>query len=391
MTDRAHKRSALSPSSTAGYAVPSRDPTPQLYPGALRGTGGGAGQLDRMRRGHPRVAVGCRDLALAIGSAAIEFAPLEDERPSETAFREDLDALLAEVFTDAENNIGGWSSLGADLAEYYLAGHYLAECRFVRAPDAAPRRTASLDGLRLELYPVHASSVQAWVAAPPTWQRLAKVTQATPTGYVEIPADRLVYLKHGGAPGEWEGVSILRPLVFIVERWISLLTAAERNSYFGAGVAKVAAPMAETPADRDRMLDTLEAWQSGAAPWLLMPPGYEVDLSYPGGAAGDPRSALEYLDAQIDNALGRALYSLGYSSRGSLALGQQVEAADGWQTTAQLDLLLAEFGRRVGEWVARRIGYAGRVPVLRTIGEESANTAERVTMLAQAAAAGLVS
>jgi hypothetical protein len=381
----------LSPSSTAGYAVPSRDPTPQLYPGALRGTGGGAGQLDRMRRGHPRVAVGCRDLALAIGSAAIEFAPLEDERPSETAFREDLDALLAEVFTDAENNIGGWSSLGADLAEYYLAGHYLAECRFVRAPDAAPRRTASLDGLRLELYPVHASSVQAWVAAPPTWQRLAKVTQATPTGYVEIPADRLVYLKHGGAPGEWEGVSILRPLVFIVERWISLLTAAERNSYFGAGVAKVSAPMAETPADRDRMLDTLEAWQSGAAPWLLMPPGYEVDLSYPGGAAGDPRSALEYLDAQIDNALGRALYSLGYSSRGSLALGQQVEAADGWQTTAQLDLLLAEFGRRVGEWVARRIGYAGRVPVLRTIGEESANTAERVTMLAQAAAAGLVS
>jgi hypothetical protein len=277
------------------------------------------------------------------------------------------------------------------LAEYYLAGHYLAECRFVRAPDAAPRRTASLDGLRLELYPVHASSVQAWVAAPPTWQRLAKVTQATPTGYVEIPADRLVYLKHGGAPGEWEGVSILRPLVFIVERWISLLTAAERNSYFGAGVAKVSAPMAETPADRDRMLDTLEAWQSGAAPWLLMPPGYEVDLSYPGGAAGDPRSALEYLDAQIDNALGRALYSLGYSSRGSLALGQQVEAADGWQTTAQLDLLLAEFGRRVGEWVARRIGYAGRVPVLRTIGEESANTAERVTMLAQAAAAGLVS
>jgi len=391
LTDRAHKRSALSPSSTAGYAVPSRDPTPQLYPGALRGTGGGAGQLDRMRRGHPRVAVGCRDLALAIGSAAIEFAPLEDERPSETAFREDLDALLAEVFTDAENNIGGWSSLGADLAEYYLAGHYLAECRFVRAPDAAPRRTASLDGLRLELYPVHASSVQAWVAAPPTWQRLAKVTQATPTGYVEIPADRLVYLKHGGAPGEWEGVSILRPLVFIVERWISLLTAAERNSYFGAGVAKVSAPMAETPADRDRMLDTLEAWQSGAAPWLLMPPGYEVDLSYPGGAAGDPRSALEYLDAQIDNALGRALYSLGYSSRGSLALGQQVEAADGWQTTAQLDLLLAEFGRRVGEWVARRIGYAGRVPVLRTIGEESANTAERVTMLAQAAAAGLVS
>lgn len=371
--------------------MPSRDPTPQLYPGALRGTGGGAGQLDRMRRGHPRVAVGCRDLALAIGSAAIEFAPLEDERPSETAFREDLDALLAEVFTDAENNIGGWSSLGADLAEYYLAGHYLAECRFVRAPDAAPRRTASLDGLRLELYPVHASSVQAWVAAPPTWQRLAKVTQATPTGYVEIPADRLVYLKHGGAPGEWEGVSILRPLVFIVERWISLLTAAERNSYFGAGVAKVSAPMAETPADRDRMLDTLEAWQSGAAPWLLMPPGYEVDLSYPGGAAGDPRSALEYLDAQIDNALGRALYSLGYSSRGSLALGQQVEAADGWQTTAQLDLLLAEFGRRVGEWVARRIGYAGRVPVLRTIGEESANTAERVTMLAQAAAAGLVS
>jgi hypothetical protein len=381
----------LSPSSTAGYAVPSRDPTPQLYPGALRGTGGGAGQLDRMRRGHPRVAVGCRDLALAIGSASIEFAPLEDERPSETAFREDLDALLAEVFTDAENNIGGWASLGADLAEYYLAGHYLAECRFVRAPDAAPRRTASLDGLRLELYPVHASSVQAWVAAPPTWQRLAKVTQATPTGYVELPADRLIYLKHGGAPGEWEGVSILRPLVFIVERWISLLTAAERNSYFGAGVAKVAAPMAETPADRDRMLDTLEAWQSGAAPWLLMPPGYEVDLSYPGGAAGDPRAALEYLDAQIDNALGRALYSLGYSSRGSLALGQQVEAADGWQTTAQLDLLLAEFGRRVGEWVARRIGYAGRVPVLRTVGEESANTAERVTMLAQAAAAGLVS
>ena len=344
-----------------------------------------------MRRGHPRVAVGCRDLALAIGSARVEFAELDDERPSETAFREDLDALIAECFVDAENGVGGWSALGAALAEYYLAGHYLAEARFVSAPDAAPRRTASLDRLRLELYPIHASSVQAWVAAPPTWQRLSAVTQSTPTGYVEIPRDRLIYLQHGGAPGEWEGVSILRPLVFIVERWISLLTSAERNSYFGAGVAKVTAPMAETPADRDRMLDTLEAWQSGAAPWLLMPPGYSVDLSYPGGAAGDPRAALEYLDAQIDNALGRALYSLGYSSRGSLALGEQVEAADGWQTTAQLDLLLADFGRRVGEWVARRIGYAGRVPVLRTIGEESKDTTARIAMLSQAVTSGLVS
>ena len=391
MTDRTRTRSALSPSSTAGYAVPSRDPTPQLRPLALRGTGGGPGQLDRMRRGHPRVAVGCRDLALAIGSARIEFVELDDERPSETAFREDLDALIAECFTDAENGIGGWSALGAALAEYYLSGHYLAEARFVSAPDAAPRRTASLDRLRLELYPIHASSVQAWVAAPPTWQRLAAVTQSTPTGYVEIPRERLIYLQHGGAPGEWEGVSILRPLVFIVERWISLLTSAERNSYFGAGVAKVTAPMAETPADRDRMLDTLEAWQSGAAPWLLMPPGYAVDLSYPGGAAGDPRAALEYLDAQIDNALGRALYSLGYSSRGSLALGEQVEAADGWQTTAQLDLLLADFGRRVGEWVARRIGYAGRIPTLRTIGEESKDTTARIAMLSQAVTSGLVS
>ena len=391
MTDRTRTRSALSPSSTAGYAVPSRDPTPQLRPLALRGTGGGPGQLDRMRRGHPRVAVGCRDLALAIGSARVEFVELDDERPSETAFREDLDALIAECFTDAENGVGGWSALGAALAEYYLSGHYLAEARFVSAPDAAPRRTASLDRLRLELYPIHASSVQAWVAAPPTWQRLAAVTQSTPTGYVEIPRERLIYLQHGGAPGEWEGVSILRPLVFIVERWISLLTSAERNSYFGAGVAKVTAPMAETPADRDRMLDTLEAWQSGAAPWLLMPPGYAVDLSYPGGAAGDPRSALEYLDAQIDNALGRALYSLGYSSRGSLALGEQVEAADGWQTTAQLDLLLADFGRRVGEWVARRIGYAGRIPTLRTIGEESKDTTARIAMLSQAVTSGLVS
>lgn len=391
MTDRTRNRSALSPSSTAGYAVPSRDPTPQLRPLALRGTGGGPGQLDRMRRGHPRVAVGCRDLALAIGSARVEFVELDDERPSETAFREDLDALIAEAFVDAENGIGGWSALGASLAEYYLAGHYLAEARFVSAPDAAPRRTASLDRLRLELYPIHASSVQSWVAAPPTWQRLAAVTQSTPTGYVEIPRERLIYLQHGGAPGEWEGVSILRPLVFIVERWISLLTSAERNSYFGAGVAKVTAPMAETPADRDRMLDTLEAWQSGAAPWLLMPPGYAVDLSYPGGAAGDPRAALEYLDAQIDNALGRALYSLGYSSRGSLALGEQVEAADGWQTTAQLDLLLADFGRRVGEWVARRIGYAGRIPTLRTIGEESKDTTARIAMLSQAVTSGLVS
>ena len=344
-----------------------------------------------MRRGHPRVAVGCRDLALAIGSARVEFAELDDERPSETAFREDLDALIAEAYVDAENGIGGWSALGAALAEYYLSGHYLAEARFVSAPDAAPRRTASLDRLRLELYPIHASSVQAWVAAPPTWQRLSAVTQSTPTGYVEIPRERLIYLQHGGAPGEWEGISILRPLVFIVERWISLLTSAERNSYFGAGVAKVTAPMAETPADRDRMLDTLEAWQSGAAPWLLLPPGYAVDLSYPGGAAGDPRSALEYLDAQIDNALGRALYSLGYSSRGSLALGEQVEAADGWQTTAQLDLLLADFGRRVGEWVARRIGYAGRIPTLRTIGEESKDTTARIAMLSQAVTSGLVS
>lgn len=383
-------RVALPGVPTSGLTRPTREPTPELRPGLVRGVGGRAGVYDQMERGHPRIAAGVDDLILATSGAHIEWTCGDDSTASERAFTETLRMLLDGVYVDAEQRLAGWGALAPSLTMYWRRGFGLWEARWVE-DDTARYPVSVLDGLALELYPIHPSTVDRWEQVSLTSSRLRRVYQTTSGGFRAIPADCLIHVQRDGAAGEYEGVAILRPLVFPFERWKTVVLSDERLWYLLAGTAVVSETQLANDEDRSRLLQTMQAWANGYAPWLVKPRGYEVDMSYPSGTAPDVRSRLEYWDAQIDDLLNRQIASLGYSQHGSRALGEEASTAASWRDARRLDQMLGQFGRRVASWVAPQVGYVGRLPSLHSVGEESVDVGARVSVLGQAVSAGLVS
>ena len=390
--ESARPRLAGPPKSTQGRGVPTRETTAALFPKVLRGQTGGGGQLDRMERGHPRIGAGCERLALGVAARRPVLAGADDETPRERQFRELVQRIaIDEVFVDAHNGARGWGRLARPLSQYWTRGTSLFELRFTDAPGASYEGFGTLDGLGLEAYPIHVSSVTEWVTESTASDRLAGIVQGTSSrGGVPIPIADLVHLQHGGAVGEWEGVSILRPLVFLFERWASILMAAEKNSHLAGGLIVAAQPMSADAQDSDSVVASLN---SLGLPYMMLPQGYataDIDIRYPSGTAPSPDATLTYIDAQIDQVFGDALQSLGFAAHGSRALGESMEDAGDWQSTAQLVELYDAYASRVCAWIAERVSYLGRMPRV-TLGEDAADAdADRVDVLGPAVAQGLL-
>lgn len=385
-------RLAGPPKSTQGRGVPTRETTAALFPKVLRGQTGGGGQLDRMERGHPRIGAGCERLALGVAARRPVLAGADDETPRERQFRELVQRIaIDEVFVDAHNGARGWGRLARPLSQYWTRGTSLFELRFTDAQGATYEGFGTLDGLGLEVYPIHVSSVTEWVTESTASDRLAGIVQGTSSrGGVPIPIADLVHLQHGGAVGEWEGVSILRPLVFLFERWASILMAAEKNSHLAGGLIVAAQPMSADAQDSDSVVASLN---SLGLPYMMLPQGYataDIDIRYPSGTAPSPDATLTYIDAQIDQVFGDALQSLGFAAHGSRALGESMEDAGDWQSTAQLVELYDAYVSRACAWIAERVSYLGRMPRV-TLGEDAADAdADRVDVLGPAVSQGLI-
>lgn len=393
MPKAAQLRVARPPVPSLRGGIPSREPTADLRPTALRGSGGNPGEIDRMLRGHPGIAAGARDLRYAVGSTAVEYVAPDDATPSEVAFAELCQQVLVdEVFVNTDAEQRGWSELGATLAQHWIYGHTWHSPRIVDAPGTR-RAMAIMDGRGVELYPVHPSTVSQINGVAPEYTRLESIRQQTRTTSALIPASRLIHTQHGGAPGEWEGESVLRPLVFLFERWVGLWTSAERLAAFASGVLKVREPAGADEASVEQMRDTIVDWMGGYQPVINIPspwPADAVEFSYPTGTGPDTRGQSEYIDAQINAALGRALHSLGFTAHGSRALGEATADADAWTSYAQLQTLLESWGLRTASWLAREIGFYGRVPSLRVVDEAAPDMSERVTTLSAAVGAGML-
>jgi hypothetical protein len=390
--DASRPRLAGPPKSTQGRGVPTRETTAALFPKILRGQTGGGGQLDRMERGHPRIGAGCERLALGVAARRPVLAGADDETPRERQFRELVQRIaIDEVFVDAHNGSRGWGRLARPLSQYWTRGTSLFELRFTDAQGATYEGFGTLDGLGLEVYPIHVSSVTEWVTESTASDRLAGIVQGTSSrGGVSIPIADLVHLQHGGAVGEWEGVSILRPLVFLFERWASILMAAEKNSHLAGGLIVAAQPMSADAQDSDSVVVSLN---SLGLPYMMLPQGYataDIDIRYPSGTAPSPDATLTYIDSQIDQVFGDALQSLGFAAHGSRALGESMEDAGDWQSTAQLVELYSAYVSRVCAWIAERVSYLGRMPRV-TLGEDAADAdADRVDVLGPAVSQGLI-
>ena len=382
--------SVRTPTYQYGWQVPTREPTAELYPKSVRGLSGLPGIYDQMERGHPRIASAAEELVLTIARNVPEFRAPDDATAEEQRFTDLCQSLLVDDVTpDADCDATGWAAVAPMLSDYYRRGFYLAERRWVEARTSA-RPLPIGDGRRVELYQIHASTVDQYQWPQTPGATPIAVRQTSRSGSEVIGWDRLLHLQHGGTPGEVEGVSWYRPLVMLFERWKGALLGAERRLFMDAGMLRVVAPPGESEADRAAMLSTLQSWASGYAPWLIHPEGYQVAVEYPSGSMPDVRSTLEYLDAEIDSKLSRALRSLAAAAHGSRALGEEVAGFDAEETAARLEVLCSQYGRANAAWLAREIGYAGRLPSLELVDDVEVNAETWTSRTTQAVAGGLL-
>ena len=353
------------------WILPNREPTPELFPQVVSGISGQPGVFDQIMVGHPKVAKHMSDFRTTLGAASYWWQPCEDETSAEAAFREDMESLTQGAYLDAENGVQGWSEIAESWLQHWAHGMYWAEVRWVEEPTEA-RQYAYLSGRQLELYPVHPSTVQQVLQAD-NYRRLTGIRQSASTGFAEIPVDRLLWVQRGGIVGQYAGESILRPLVFLFDRWKSVWLSSEQQAYMQGGCLVVQADQAANYGTEawKRARATLEGWQNNLARYLLMPPGFKADfIASSSSIDGD---VIDRIDGYCDTVLGAQVAALIQSANGHRALGEVAAAQDDASQSEDLSAFLRRLGDRLSRWVSQQVAYAGRRPTL------SVRPAEQVT------------
>jgi hypothetical protein len=353
------------------WILPNREPTPELFPQVVSGISGQPGVFDQIMVGHPKVAKHMSDFRTTLGAASYWWQPCEDETSAEAAFREDMESLCKGAYLDAENGVQGWSEIAESWLQHWAHGMYWAEVRWVEEPTEG-RQYAYLSGRQLELYPVHPSTVQQVLQAD-NYRRLTGIRQSASTGFAEIPVERLLWVQRGGIVGQYAGESILRPLVFLFDRWRSVWLSSEQQAYMQGGCLVVQADQAANYGTEawKRARATLEGWQNNLARYLLMPPGFQAEfIAASSSIDGD---VIDRIDAYCDTVLGAQVAALIQSANGHRALGEVAAAQDDTSQSEDLSAFLRRLGDRLSRWVAQQVAYAGRRPTL------SVRPAEQVT------------
>jgi hypothetical protein len=342
-----------------------------LFPQVVSGISGQPGVFDQIMVGHPKVAKHMSDFRTTLGAASYWWQPCEDETSAEAAFREDMESLTQGAYLDAENGVQGWSEIAESWLQHWAHGMYWAEVRWVEEPTE-PRQYAYLSGRQLELYPVHPSTVQQVLQAD-NYRRLTGIRQSASTGFAEIPVERLLWVQRGGIVGQYAGESILRPLVFLFDRWKSVWLSSEQQAYMQGGCLVVQADQAANYGTEawKRARATLEGWQNNLARYLLMPPGFQAEfIASSSSIDGD---VIDRIDGYCDTVLGAQVAALIQSANGHRALGEVAAAQDDASQSEDLSAFLRRLGDRLSRWVAQQVAYAGRRPTL------SVRPAEQVT------------
>lgn len=368
------------------WILPNREPTPELFPQIVSGISGQPGVYDQILVGHPKVAKHMGDFRTTLGAASYWWQPVEDETSEEAAFREDLESLTEHAYLDHENGVQGWSEIAESWLQHWAHGMYWAEIRFVEEPTHA-RQYAYLTGRQLEIYPVHPSTVQQ-VMQSDNYRRLTGIRQSAATGFAEIPVDRLLWVQRGGVVGQYAGESILRPLVFLFDRWKSVWLSSEQQAYMQGGCLVVQADQGANYGTEawKRARATLEGWQNDLARYLLMPPGFTAD--FVASSSSIDGDVIDRIDSYCDTVLGAQVAALIASANGHRALGEVAAQQDATAESEDLSAFLRRLGDRLSRWVSRHVAYLGRRPTLcvRPV-EQSAAPAEKVTAALAAKAA----
>ncbi len=357
----------------------------ELFAYQWRGIAGRAGFADEIINRYPRAARAWFDVELGVIDAPWENKPVPNETPAEAALRERIDALLREEMrTDLNQSIaglqGGWTK-------------FLTNAASVLKYGAAPferswwdDETASLgDGMRLELYHVHPSSIQDYLDDDQFG--LSHIKQSVDGGTHLIPADKLVMISPMGAAGEYEGWTPLRSLGFIVELAWQLALSTARRGRLDAGMfaLKETEPGAAemTIDDIEQALDEIEAGQQLSG---FIPHGMELGFHSPTSSGLNAVEIWKYVDGQVDHVIGAWVASLGLTAgSGSRALGDTLSVQDSKRWRRTLNLIGSGVSSMYRD-LACDLGYPSsiRVPTLCVREEDEVVSLERLTASVQA-------
>lgn len=149
--------------------------------------------------------------------------------------------------------------------------------------------------------------------------------RVTPSGGVEIPAERLLWYVHAREGATWQGRSLLRPAY---SNWLlkldTLRTQAIGIARFSAGTP-VAEPLPGTNmqpaqiAEAQRMVSAIRVGENGGA----VPNGFKLRIVGVEGTLPDALSVLRYYDEQMARAALTSMLDLGSTANGSRALGSE--------------------------------------------------------------------
>ena len=363
----------------------------ELAPYKWRGTGGRAGFVDEIVNRHPRAARAWFDVELGVIDAPWENKPCEDERPIEAKFREQLDAILRdEMRTDLSQSIaglqGGWQKFLSNAASMLKYGAAPFERSWWNDESAT-----SGDGMRLELFHVHPSSIQDYKES--NGFGLEYIKQSVDGGTHRIPAERLVYIAPMGAAGEYEGWTPMRSLGFIVELSWQLAISTARRGRLDAGMFALeeTEPGAaeQTIGEIEQALDELEAGQQLSG---FIPHGMKLDFHSPAASGTNPVEIWKYVDGQVDHVIGAWVASLGLTSgSGSRALGDTLSIQDSKRWRRVLNLIGSGVSTMYQD-LAADLGYPAdvRVPTLCVRDEDAVDPAQLTAAIQAGVTAGIL-
>lgn len=359
------------------YGQPDFEANPEMQPIAKLGANGVPGWYDEAIQQWPRLASLIGQGRAEASSGTLEHRnPPDDETPEEVAFNDALLDLISHR-TGLESGDGPvwgtpallgwlydvpWRGLGVAAPYWHEAG-------------ADPMT----DG-RILLRPLLTAAIQRWTVDYMTQRPTGLWYMAVPR-YTQIPYEHLLHITHGGGPGEYYGRGELRPLIAPFSAWREAIRSGADAMRAAKGRLIVEEPERLDAPGKARIQSLITGFDGGRVDSFSHPKGSAATVGYPSGGTPDFAAWMNALDRQAELLFADRTSSLGVSSSGSRATAEVLSGEDATAQASQWERIIDRGVQRLGAWIAKQVGYTGRIrPVYLAVRDVAQPPADRLAL-----------